>query len=97
VVGARASHSSLALISVFLACFHDYRPFLTPGERGTVLVIASDRKQARIILRYIRALLNQVPMLTRMIQRETAEGFDLTNQVTIEVGTASFRSVRVTR
>ena len=33
-------------------------------------------------------------MLRRMVERETAEGFDLTNRVTIEVHTASFRAVR---
>ena len=33
-------------------------------------------------------------MLTRMIERETADIFDLTDGVTIEVGTASFKTVR---
>lgn len=95
VCGRRAGKSFiLALIAVFLACFHDYRQYLAPGERGTVLVIATDRKQARVILRYIRALLTNIPLLSRMIEREASETFDLNNRVTIEVGTASFRSVR---
>jgi hypothetical protein len=79
---------------VFTACFQDHRQFLAPGERGTVIVIATDRKQARTILRYIRGLLTKVPMLARMIERETSEGFDLNNAVTIEIGTASFKSTR---
>jgi hypothetical protein len=33
-------------------------------------------------------------MLAQMIERETAESFDLNNGVTIEVGSASFRTVR---
>ena len=86
----------MALIAVYLACFREYRRHLAPGERGTVMVIATDRKQARIILRYVRALL-QVPMLERMIQREAAESFDLDNSVTIEVATASYRSSAATR
>lgn len=95
ICGRRAGKSFvLALIAVFLACFHDYRQYLAPGERGTVFCLATDRKQARIILRYVRALLNNVPMLARMIEREWAEGFDLSNHVTIEVATASFRSTR---
>lgn len=95
VIGRRGGKSFiLALIAVFLACFFDWRPYLAPGERGTVVVIATDRRQARVILRYIRGLLTGVPMLARIIERETAEGFDLSNSVTIEVGTASFRSVR---
>ena len=95
VCGRRAGKSFvLALVAVYLAAFPDYRRFLALGERGTVLVIARDRKQARVILRYIRALLVNVPMLAKMIEREAMESFDLTNCVTIEVGTASFQSVR---
>jgi hypothetical protein len=95
VCGRRAGKSFvLALIAVYLAAFHDYRRYLAPGERGTVLVIATDRKQARTIFRYTRALLTQVPMLAKLIEREDRETFDLNNSVTIEVGTASFKSVR---
>jgi hypothetical protein len=95
VCGRRAGKSFiLALVAVFLAAFHDYRPYLSPGERGTILIIAADRKQARVILRYVSALLKGVPMLQTLISRETAEGFDLANSVSIEVATCSFRSVR---
>lgn len=95
ICGRRAGKSFiLALVATFLACFFDYRPYLAPGERGTVMIVASDRRQARTILRYIRALLKQVPLLARMIVRETAEGFDLDNRVTIEISTASMKSVR---
>src|SRR6185312_5270091 len=34
------------------------------------------------------------PMLRRMIRRETSDVFELENDVVIEVGTASFKSVR---
>ena len=95
VCGRRAGKSFiLALVATFLATFRDYRPYLTPGERATILVIATDRKQARTIFRYIRGLMTLVPMLARMIERETATGFDLDNSVTIEIGVASFKSVR---
>ena len=95
VCGRRAGKSFiLALVAVFLACFHEWRAYLAAGERGTVLLIATDRRQARVIFRYIRGLLTGVPMLARMIERETADSFDLTNGVTIEVGTASYRTTR---
>ncbi len=95
VCGRRAGKSFiLALIAVFLACFFDYRRFLQPGERGTIMVVAADRKQARTIMRYIGGLLRGVPMLKRLIQSETRESFDLNNSITIEVGTASFKSLR---
>ena len=58
------------------------------------MVIATDRKQARVIFRYIGALLSEVPMLARLIERKTAEAFDLSNGVSIEVQAASYRSTR---
>jgi hypothetical protein len=95
ICGRRAGKSFvLALVAVFLACFVSWTPFLTPGELGTVMVIAADRKQARVIYRYAAALLREVPMLKAMIQRETAEAIELTNGIRIEILTASFRTVR---
>ncbi|OQP86023.1 hypothetical protein BTR14_13145 [Rhizobium rhizosphaerae] len=95
IIGRRGGKSfTAALVAVYLACFYDYQQFLAPGERGTVLIIAADKKQARSILRYIAAMLNNIPMLKAMIERETADSFDLDNSVTIEVGVASFRSTR---
>jgi hypothetical protein len=77
VCGRRAGKSFiLALCAVFLACFYEYRKFLAPGERGTVLIIATNSKQARVIFRYVRALLTNTPMLAKMIERETADAFD---------------------
>ena len=83
-----------ALVAVFLACFRDYRKILAPGERGTVMVIAADRRQARVVFRYIVGFLDTVPMLTRMVESRTKETINLTNRVTIEVHTANFRAVR---
>ena len=95
ICGRRAGKSFiLALTAVFLACFGEYREDLSRGERGTVLVIATDRRQARNIIRYIRGLLEGIPMLARMVERETNESFDLKNAVTVEVAAASFKSVR---
>ena len=95
VVGRRGGKSfMMALVATYLACFRDYRQYLQQGERATVAVIAADRKQARVIMRYVRALLTQIPMLAKTVQRETAEAFDLAGRVTIEVTTASQRSTR---
>jgi hypothetical protein len=95
VVGRRGGKSFIvALVAVFLACFCDYSAFLAPGERATVMVLACDRRQSRTILRYIRAMLEGVPMLTRMIERSDAEAIDLGNRVSIEIHTSNFRAVR---
>ena len=56
VIGRRGGKSfALALIAVFLACFKNWQEYLGPGERGTIMIIAADRKQARVIMRYVRA------------------------------------------
>jgi hypothetical protein len=95
VVGRRGGKSMvLALIAVFLAAFINWAPFLSPGERGTIMVLAADRRQARVICRYAHALLTRIPMLAELVERETAEAIDLSNGVTVEIMAASFRSVR---
>ena len=95
VVGRRGGKSRIAaLVAVFLACFRDYRAILAPGEKGTVMVIAADRKQARHVFGYIAGLLDGVSMLAQMVESRTRETINLTNRVTIEVHTANFRAVR---
>ncbi len=62
VVGRRGGKSFiLALIAVYLATFRDWRPHLAPGERGTVMVIATDRRQARVIFRYVAFCSTAIP------------------------------------
>jgi len=95
ICGRRAGKSFiLALIAVFLAVFRDWRPHLSPGETGTIKIIACDRRQARVIHRYCRALLTRVPVLAALVERDDADGIELSNGIVIEIQTASFRSVR---
>ena len=95
ICGRRSGKSfTLALVAVFLACFKDWSPYLGIGERGTITVIAADRKQARTIMRYVKGLLQLVPMLRKLVEAERLEGIDLSNRITIEVHTCSFRTVR---
>jgi hypothetical protein len=88
----------LSLIAVYLSTFRDWRPYLAPGEHATVMVVASDRKQARTILRYIKAFLEECALLKPLIQRMagTNENYsiELDGRVTIEVHSCSFRRVR---
>lgn len=94
-VGRRGGKShAAALLAVFEALFRDHRAKLSPGEVATVLVIAADRPQARSAMRYVRGLIDGNPMLRRMVTRETETTIELDNRAAIEIGTASFRSVR---
>jgi hypothetical protein len=93
-VGRRGGKSLvLGTVATFLACFHDWSPFLAPGERGTIMVIAADKRQARTIYRFIRAML-RVPLLAAFVERENDQVIDLSNGVSIEIAVASYRSVR---
>ena len=95
IVGRRGGKSfNAALIAVYLACFFDYKEYLAPGERGTVALIAQDRRQARVLMRYISGLLNNVALLEPMILKESVELIELNNRISVEVHTSSFRSVR---
>jgi hypothetical protein len=93
IVGRRGGKSFIcALIGVFLAAFRTYR--LSAGENGIVMLLAADQRQARVLFRYAKAFIEGVPMLRPMIVRETADAIELNNGITLEVHTASFRSVR---
>jgi hypothetical protein len=96
ICGRRAGKSFiLALVAVFLACFKSYAEYLQPGERATIVVIAADRKQARTIYRYIEGLISGTPLLRPLLDREPrADGLDLSNGVTIEISTASYKTTR---
>ncbi len=94
VVGRRGGKSYiLALIAVYLAAFKDWRSYLAPGEVGTIMIIAQDRRQARVIMRFVRGLLS-VPMLKQLIELETQQSVTLTNRIVIEVHSCNYRSVR---
>ncbi len=95
VCGRKAGKSFiLALCACYLACFRDWRRQLSPGERGTIMVVAADKRQARIIFNYCRALITEVPVLAALVERDNAGVLDLKNQVTIEVHAASVRGPR---
>jgi hypothetical protein len=94
VVGRRGGKSLISsAIGVYLACFRDHSAVLQPGEVGTIAIIAADRRQARTILRYIRAFLN-IDVLNGIVVNDTQERIELRNNITIEVHTASFRTTR---
>src|SRR5271155_105388 len=95
VCGRRAGKSFvLATIAGVLAAFKDRRPYPAPGGVGVIMIIAADRRQARVIMRYCLGLLKAVPMLAKLIEAETRETIELRNRITIEIHTASFRTTR---
>jgi hypothetical protein len=99
-VGRRGGKSQiLALIAVYLAIFCDWSSEIVPGEYAVIRIMAADQSQAHAIYGYARAKLRHLaamPMFADKFQimRDTNGELELSNGITIEISTASFRSVR---
>jgi hypothetical protein len=95
IVGRRGGKSLIsALIALWAAVFRSYAGILAPGERGLVMVVAADRRQARVVFRYICAFFDQIPGLAQLVARRTQDALHLTNGISIEIHTPSFRTIR---
>jgi hypothetical protein len=95
ICGRRAGKDSIAsAICAHAAALFSEGDRLRPGERALAMLLASDRDQARIVLGYVRSYFTDIPMLRAMVQRETATGVELSNNVDIAISTNSFRAVR---
>jgi len=95
IVGRRGGKSRvLAVIAAYLSAFVDWQPFLVAGERGVISVIATDRRQCRTIMNYLRAFLVETPLLDELVTRDSEEEILLANGILIEVVTCSFKAVR---
>lgn len=95
VIGRRGGKSNIsALLAVYEAIFNNHKDNLSRGEIATIMVIASDRKQARTVFRYISALISESPILSQMLVKESTDTIELNNRCVIEVTTASLKSTR---
>lgn len=92
-VGRRAGKSMIsALLAVWAVTCRTYT--LAPGEVGVFMVIAADRRQARVVKRYISGLLRASDTLAAEIAEETADSITLRSGLVVEIHTSSFRSLR---
>lgn len=95
VIGRRGGKTrTMALAAAFLAVFGEWHRHLAPGEKATVMLLAADRKQARVAMRYLRSMFMDHPGLKKLVIGETQESLTLKNRVVIEIATASFRTTR---
>ena len=94
-VGRRGGKSrAMAVLAVYLAGLCDYTDKLAKGEKGVVLLIAPDKKQAKVLLDYAEGTLQSTPMLSQLLEARTAETLTLTTGIVLEVRSASFRRIR---
>ena len=80
-------------LAVYIAALCEHET-LKPGERGIVLLIAPDVRQAKVALDYAEGVLQSTPAMEQMLAGRTAETLTLTNGITLEVRSASFRRIR---
>jgi hypothetical protein len=85
--------SIAAALAVYIAVTADFSR-LRPGERGTVMCLAVDRAQAKIAFNYIRALIEECPLLRPLVRRVDADTISLRNGAEIVVQVNNTRSPR---
>ena len=95
IIGRRGGKSFIsALVTCFIACFIDFREFISIGETLAVMCLAKDKDQARIVFKYVKAILNYVPTLQAMIVDQRGDEIELTTGVVIMVKASDFGGVR---
>jgi hypothetical protein len=72
----------------------DWSSVLVKSERGLVLCIGPDQRQAKITRGYIEGAFDASPILAGLISNRTADTIELNNRISIEVRAASFRRLR---
>ena len=86
--------SIAAALATFLATTSDFSG-LRPGERGTIMTLATDREQAGIAFNYIRAAIEETPLLTPLLAKPPrGDRIELRNRAEIVVTTNNIRSPR---
>jgi hypothetical protein len=94
IAGRRSGKDSVAsLIAAYTAVFNDYQSRLRGGEKASVICLAVDRQQARIVHRYTRAYFEQ-PLLAPLVVNDNEETLELDNGCEVIISTNSFRSIR---
>lgn len=95
VVGRRGGKTrAAAVLATYLGAFCDYSDVLTIGERGLVLCIAQNQRQATVAFSYAVGIFRSIPALADLIASETADSLALRSGVDLEVRAASFRGLR---
>jgi hypothetical protein len=83
--------SAVAIYRAALAA--DWQQILSAGEQGVVLLLGTDKKQARILRQYCAGLL-RAPMLAGTVSRTTDERVEFSNGAVLEIATNDANLVR---
>jgi hypothetical protein len=94
ICGRRSGKSDklAANVAIYEAFFRDHQ--LSRGEKGIVLLLAQNMRQASVVKSYIQGKIEQSPILRQYVTGTKAHELELENRVTIAIHPASFRSIR---
>jgi hypothetical protein len=94
VAGRRAGKTrAMAALAVYLAALCDHSKHLARGQRGFVLVVAPDLRQAGELISYCRGIFES-KLLKQLVLRETSEEIELRNGIVIRVQAPNYRRIR---
>ena len=95
VVGRRGGKSrAMATMAAYYGGLCDHSDKLARGEKGIVLLIAQDKRAAKVSLDYAEGAFESTPMLRQLIKDRKRDELVLTNGITLEVRAPSLRGVR---
>ena len=81
-------------IVAYEAALGGHEAYIRKGQKGVIFQIAQDLRMARYSLHFIRATLEESPLLSREITNVTADRIDLRNGMSVAVIPPSLKSVR---
>jgi hypothetical protein len=94
VIGRRGGKTGVASgVAAHRSALCDHRRYLRPGERATAMLLAVDRVQAAIALRYTAGFFAQ-PLLAGLITRETQDTLELSNGNEVSVYANNYKTIR---
>jgi len=95
IIGRRGGKSrAISVLAAYIAGLCDHSRVLVPGERGVVLCIAPDQRQAHVVLDYVQAAFEATPLMRQLVENRTADTLSLKTNIDIEVRASSFRRLR---
>lgn len=93
-VGRRGRKSAIAaLMGVYHAAYRDHAPYLAPGERATIPILAKNKAEARQIRDYAMEIL-RAPALAHLVTGAQSEEIALSTRVDLRIKAASLTAGR---
>lgn len=94
LTGRRSGKSRIAaVVGAYEASLSGKEKLLAKGEMGMVAIVSPTKLQSQIVKSYLRAVYD-TPLLAQEVVQEDKEGFQLRNNIRIQILTGDFRAVR---